>query len=162
MSNSFDGDWRNLAFILANKHGFTPALVKAIVQVESAGNPWASKPEPLYRWTFETEKWAKRVGVPLDTETWQQKASWGLMQIMGAVARERGCTLQYLDQLCDPKYGLKYGIEHLKWLRDAKGYQGDNLISAYNQGSPRREPDGLYVNQKYVNRVQAEIARLEA
>ena len=91
-----------------------------------------------------------------------------VMQIMGAVARERGFKERYLTQLCTPSMGITYGVKHLTWLRDIKGYSGDDLISAYNQGSPRRlkivessvnvSPNAKYAeykNQHYVNKINS-------
>lgn len=153
--------WHSIATELAQHYDFSPNLVIAIARVESAGDAWAIRYEPQYRWLFDAELWAKRLFLSEDTERMQQRTSWGLMQVMGAVAREHGCRARYLSKLCDPHQGLYYGILHLKWLRDGQGFKDDEIISAYNQGRPYRLDDGSFRNQKYVDRVQSEVARLE-
>ena len=87
------------------------------------------------------------------TERVGQMCSWGLMQVMGAVAREYGFK-GYFPQLCDPVVGLRYGCLHVTKFR-AKYGQWSDVIAAYNAGSPRREPTNpwSYVNQFYVNKV---------
>lgn len=77
-----------------------------------------------------------------------QKMSWGLMQVMGAVAREYGFKGTFLSELCDPHVGLKYGMIHVQTL--FKRYNGHwpDVIAAYNMGSPRRVDGGAYENQE--------------
>ena len=90
----------------------------------------------------------------------EEQISWGLLQIMGAVARERGLK-GWLTRLLQPEVNLSIGIKHLQWLA-AREWHGNDMISAYNQGSPRRHSvrkSGAevreYVNQAYVSRVLA-------
>ncbi len=61
--------------------------------------------------------------------------SWGLMQVMGAVAREYGFSGRFLSQLCDPAVGLEYGCRHLSILLKRHGTIRAAL-SAYNSGQP--------------------------
>lgn len=77
-------------------------------------------------------------GVHPDTEWTDQQTSLGLFQIMGAVARERGCTTRFLTALCQPEIGLEYGCRHLahyafacRYL-DLYGWAG--VCRAYNGG----------------------------
>lgn len=149
------------------------ALVRAIVVVESAGNRWAWRAEPAYRWLWD---WAanrpfrritldERVGerAPDDfphppwcsrhTEWWGQQCSWGPMQVMGAVARQHGYVGPF-PRLCGPE-GVRVGCRHLAILRDEHGPDWRDVAAAYNAGRPRRRQDGRYVNQDYVDRVAA-------
>ena len=129
---------------LSGRYDFDPYLVAAFCEVESGFNTYAIRYEPHYRWL---------VGENLSpTEEISQKTSWGLMQVMGAVARERGLRSKYLSALTEPKIGIRFGCAHLAWFRDKKGYSGDDMIAAYNAGSPRKK-NGIYVNQGYVDKV---------
>ena len=137
----------------ADAHGLDPDLVEAVVIKESSGNSWAWNPEPKYRYL-----WDVRTGKPFralsgteiasetpppdfptlagdrDQEWWGQTASWGLMQTMGSVARERGFTGAFLTALCEPQTGLRYGCLHLAHLLSwAKGDRS-KALSAYNAG----------------------------
>ena len=86
--------------------------------------------------------------------------SWGLMQVLGAVARERGLRSKYLSALTEPMIGIRFGCAHLAWFRDKKGYSGDDMIAAYNAGSPRKK-NGIYVNQGYVDKVNRHFREIK-
>lgn len=137
-----------------------PFLVAAFVLTESGGNQYATRFEPNYHWLYKPEECAKRAGTTLETEKIHQQTSWGYMQLMGGVLRE----LQFkggLPGACDEFTNISYGAAKLKRLIDAYVKIPD-AISAYNQGSPRRQPNGQYVNQPYVSRVLDWWARLSA
>lgn len=126
----------------AAKYSLPWALVKAIVHTESSGNPWAYRYEPHYKYLVGSNL---RV-----TEQVGQQTSWGLMQVMGAVAREHGFT-GWFPELCQPALGLEYGCRHLKRYADQYGHWHD-VIASYNAGSPRKVGE-QYVNQSYVDKV---------
>ena len=130
-------------------------LVYAICQVESSLNPSAIRHEPRYRWLVGDNETMS------PTERQDQMTSWGLMQVMGAVARELGHTGP-LSDLLDPPTGLFYGCLHLRRFR-AKYDIWPDVIAAYNAGSPRRVAGqiGPYVNQSYVDKVLAAWNNLE-
>lgn len=135
----------------AAAHGLPANLVRAICETESARNPWAVRYEPSYRWL---------VGVNRSpTETVMQQCSWGLMQVMGGVAREYGLT-GWLSQLCDPAIGLAYGCRHLKRYYDRHQNWRD-AIASYNAGRPITTPDGSYINESYVQKVYQSWMRLD-
>ena len=140
-------------FQVATEQSLPVALVRAFCEVESAFNPWAVRYEPGYRWLVGNE-------VDLTaTERTMQMTSWGLMQVMGAVAREHGFTGP-IPQLCDPIIGLRYGCLHLNKLH-ARYVLWPDTIAAYNAGTPRMV-QGQYVNQTYVDRVDAAWKRNDA
>ena len=124
-------------------------LIEAFATVESSLNPWALRYEPQYKYLYLLDDRSHLS----PTERVGQMCSWGLMQVMGAVAREHGFK-GYFPQLCDPIVGLRYGCLHVTKFR-AKYGQWSDVIAAYNAGSPRREPTNpwSYVNQFYVNKV---------
>jgi len=147
---------------VANKHGIPVDLVSAIVQVESGGNTWAMRYEPHYRWLWDVEQNAPLRtlvsgmpaprGVSRVTELHGQKTSFGLMQVMGAVARELGFKGPFLTELCDPVCGLEYGCKHLRNYHKRFG-TWEQAVVAYNAGSPRKRKDGKWVNQGYLDKV---------
>lgn len=140
--------------LAAATHKIPAALVKAVVQAESGGNTFAIRYEPGFLRRYVPVD-AATFGASLETERQARATSWGLMQVMGQVARELGCREPFLSVLCDPVTGLEYGCRLLARLRDrylaAYGWEG--VVSAYNQGSPRKDESGEYVNQGYVMKV---------
>jgi soluble lytic murein transglycosylase-like protein len=75
--------------------------------------------------------------------------SWGLMQLMGEVAREMGFTGTYLSQLCDPPIGLLWGCKKLAQCLDAKGGDPEKALLMWNGGG----------NPNYANEVLARIKK---
>jgi soluble lytic murein transglycosylase-like protein len=137
----------------ASHHRIDPDLVEAIVTIESGGDPFAWNPEPAYRYYVDC-----RNGKPFrkvtpaeisaeyppadfpclagdrDQEWWGQQASWGLMQVMGAVARELGYRKPYLTELVDVRLNLFFGCLLLaRLLTYFKGNQA-KALEAYNGG----------------------------
>lgn len=141
----------------ADIHGLPVALVAAIVKTESSFDPAAIRYEPQFYARYI-------VGKPIaaippcspDTERTSRAISWGLMQIMGATARERGFRGAFLSELCDPAVGLYWGCAHLVYLKSQyqKSHGTEGVIAAYNAGSPRKNHIGQFVNQLYVERIR--------
>lgn len=148
-----------------------PDLVAAQVQVESGADAWAWNPEPRYRyfWDVKNNRAFRAVtdaeigsevppsdfrclaGDP-DQEWWGQQASWGLLQLMGAVARENGFTGNYLTELCDPVVNLSIGCNHLSELiLWAKG-NVPQALAAYNGGKGGNSV-APFRNQSYADKV---------
>ena len=177
---------------IAAAYSLDADLVAALVEKESSGNPWAWNPEPRYRWF-----WNVRTGTAFrkvhdtevnleiappdfpsiagdrDQEWWAQQASWGLLQVMGAVARERGFDGPYLTALCDPVINLEIGCRHLAHLtgymnRRYKGLSSSqdgavrfSVLAAYNGGIAGNTPDGGTVrNRAYAQDVLDRYARI--
>lgn len=154
---------------IAKEYGIEPSLALALCEKESSFRPWAWNPEPKYRYLWDIfrnrpfrqltpEENASEIppedfptfrNVPRDAEWWGQQASWGLAQIMGAVARERGFSGEFFTELCDPKIGLPYSFMHLRgYLRR----YGDTFhaLEAYNGG-----PGKVGKNMEYASDVLA-------
>lgn len=126
-------------------------LIAAIVFVESGGHSYKCRYEEKWRYLVNVSQNAKLLNISTNTELIQQKTSWGLMQVMGSVAREYSFRND-LPKLCKPEIGLMYGMDHFqKFLTKYKNI--DDAVSSYNQGSPRKNEDGKYKNQKYVDKV---------
>lgn len=138
-------------------------LLKAIIQVESGGDPWAMRYEPDFRWLVnletgeryegEPERMPSPAGVSPYTEWVAQRTSWGLMQIMGATARGLGFNEPFLSRLCRDETGLTYGCKHLVQLYERHG-SWEAAAAAYNAGSPRRTDDGEWENQGYIDKLK--------
>jgi hypothetical protein len=96
-----------LARAAAANHSLDPALVCAIVEQESAWDPHAIRYEPGFR-----TRYVAPLGLP-PTEEIARSISWGLMQVMGQVAREHGFSGKFLSALCDPALGLDIGCAAL-------------------------------------------------
>jgi len=142
--------------IQATRRGLDPMLVAAMVEIESGGNEHAMRFEPV--WYERLHKVDVPRGVSEATERMQQATSWGLMQVLGVTARERGCDAPFLSVLCTPVVGLEYGCQYLQWQFERYGELSD-AVAAYNAGSVRLSEDGSYVNQAYVDKVMRAYAR---
>lgn len=170
-------DLRTLIHEVATAYALDPYLVEAQTLQESGGYPYAFNPEPRYpyfvnvrtgkpfRTLTVTEVASKTPPVDFpclygdrDQEWWLQQASIGVMQLMGAVARELGFAGKSLLELVDPRINLGLGCQllasHVKWadgnLRKALG--------AYNAGRGRAEgPDG----SAYAGKVMARFTSLK-
>lgn len=135
-------------------------LVCAICEVESDWNPVAMRFEPMFFTRYISGKDIAKPIQPCNrvTEEIALATSWGLMQIMGATARQVGFDKAYLSELTIPEVGLTYGCRYLlnvKSKYDSYGLGG--IISAYNAGKPIMDKNGLWVNQSYVSKVLAAI-----
>jgi soluble lytic murein transglycosylase-like protein len=97
-----------LARTIAVQHSLPPALVCAVVEQESSWNPFAMRYEPAFR-----TRYVAPLGLP-STEEIARSISWGLMQVMGQVAREHGFNGKFLVALSDPATGLESGCQVLK------------------------------------------------
>lgn len=158
----------------AGVHGVDAALLEALVLQESGGNPWAWNPEPRYRYL-----WDVRRGKPFrpltpdeiasevppadfptlagdrDQEWWGQQASWGLCQVMGAVARERGFRDLYLTKLCDLDVNLDVAAGHLSHLLVWAHGDTWRAVAAYNAG-----PGNWTAGQAYADEVRTKLERI--
>ncbi len=129
--------WSREIVAAATRHDLPPEIVAAMVHQESAGDPLAMRHEPAWRyWYLAHGSFQAPRGVSVPTERMQQATSWGLMQVMGAVARELDCAAPYLSALCDPALGLDLGCRYLARLVRRFGAI-ERAISAYNAGSPQ-------------------------
>jgi soluble lytic murein transglycosylase-like protein len=127
-----------------------PSLVAAIVTQESAGDPFASRFEPAWRYFKDVSLYARKCRISEETEKAAQAFSYGLMQIMGSVAREH-MFIEPLPKLFDVETNLHYGCKHLRKFLDLHKTE-ERAIVSYNAGSPRIL-DGKYVNNHYLEMV---------
>lgn len=149
----------NIISVKALSYGLDPDLIQSIVQIESDFNPWVYRFEPKWVLYHNPVNYAKKLGITLDTEKNSQAISFGLMQVMGAVARELGFD-EELIKLCDPELAIQYGC--LKLIDLKKRYTNEqDIISAYNAGSAYKI-NGKYKNQEYVDEVSGALLKLRS
>jgi len=145
-------DTQTLITTTAQKFKIDPELVSAFCSAESAYNPLAVRFEPAYHYLVAPALWAKKVSISADTEMTFQKCSWGMMQVMGGVARDLGYK-ETLVGLTVADIGLMYGCMKLKKCMDKYPANLIFAIASYNAGSPRFNTNGDLVNKAYVDKV---------
>jgi soluble lytic murein transglycosylase-like protein len=144
----------------ADSFQLPPSFIAAVIQEESRFEPWAARTEPHYKRKAivqrQAREWSKRWrGAPsYETELDDRARSFGLMQVMGQLAREQRLASRYLGELYLPPNTIYHGAKRLRVLLDR--YRGDTLsaISAYNQGNNRKRGE-TFANARYVYRVCA-------
>ncbi|MHC1791797.1 transglycosylase SLT domain-containing protein [Solidesulfovibrio sp.] len=120
----------------ASAFDLPPELVRAMVEQESTFQ--------AYRNRFEQGFYDRYIrGKKLDfvpplslkiTEALGRATSWGLLQVMGATAREQGFR-GWFPELCQPDVGLEWGCRYLAFLRRQFGREGwPVVVRAYNGG----------------------------
>ncbi|HET9402524.1 MAG TPA: lytic transglycosylase domain-containing protein [Candidatus Acidoferrales bacterium] len=96
-----------LAYGAAAKYGLEGSLICAIIEQESSWNPWAMRYEPAF-----FGRYVEPLVLPWKlsaTEAHSRATSWGLMQVMGQVAREARFAGEFLSMLCKPDEGMDVG-----------------------------------------------------
>jgi soluble lytic murein transglycosylase-like protein len=110
-----------------------PALVCAVVEQESAWNPFALRYEPAFFAKYVAPLYTNnKIGA---SEAYARGFSWGLMQVMGQVARECGFDAPFLSAICDPQQGLLIGCKVLRKKFDANGGDATRALLAWNGGA---------------------------
>lgn len=120
---------------VADRHQLYPELVCAIVDQESSWNPWAVRYEAAFR-----ARYVAPLGLP-PTEEIARSMSWGLMQVMGQVAREAGFAGRFLSELCDPATGVDIGC--IVFTRKVAAAEGNvtKALLLWNGGANPNYPD---------------------
>jgi soluble lytic murein transglycosylase-like protein len=118
-----------LARAAAAAHELDPALVCAVVEQESAWDAHAIRYEPAFR-----SRYVAPLGLP-PTEEVARSISWGLMQVMGQVAREHGFSGKFLSALCDPAVGLDIGCAVLSAKISAASENVVRALELWNGGA---------------------------
>lgn len=145
---NFDPQLILLARQIAGKHGLNDALVCAIVEQESSWNPTATRYEPRFYQVY-IEKLITPLSLSQDEAT-QRATSWGLMQLMGQVARELGFT-DPIPTLCDPATGLDWGCKFFaQKLLKANGDAYAALQRWNGGGNPNYAPQVISRMDKYI------------
>ena len=148
----FKAPWQRI-HDAAERHKLPPELIAAVIQLESGGNTYAVRYEPLYRWTHMIASLANVAGCTYATMEQMQKTSYGLMQVMGGVYYEHRKISDgyWATAMIDPDIGLDFGCRHLKQKFVQYGPDPANTYAAYNAGSVRFTPGGHFQNQRAVD-----------
>jgi len=159
--NSIEKRIHEVVKLESSKNDLSISAIMALVEIESAFDPWAIRKEPINKWIFRPGQYARQNHITITTETELQHFSFGLMQIMGSTAR---APLNYdgnLLKLLGVEMNLHYGIKYLCWIKKRfKISCWEAIASAFNAGSPRMV-DGKYVNQIYVDKFKSARRRWE-
>ena len=118
-----------LARATAQRHSLDAALVCAIVEQESGWEAHAIRYEPFFR-----VRYVAPLGLSA-TEEIARSISWGLMQVMGQVAREHGFAAKFLSELCDPAAGLEIGCAIFAAKLAAAGGDVSRALTMWNGGA---------------------------
>ena len=122
-----------LARKAATAQSLDPSLVCAVIEQESGWNPWAIRYEPLFFSKYVASLYTNnKISA---TEAYARGFSWGLMQVMGQVARETGFDALFLSALCDPEQGLAIGCKVLRKKFDAMAGDTTRALLAWNGGA---------------------------
>ena len=113
----------------AARHNLDPALVCAVVEQESSWEPHAIRYEPAFR-----SRYIAPLGLP-PTEEVARSISWGLMQVMGQLAREHGFIGKFLTALSDAQVGLEIGCTVLADKLKAAAGDVTKALNLWNGGA---------------------------
>ncbi len=122
-----------LARHAAETRALEPSLVCAVIEQESEWNPWAMRYEPAFFTKYVAPLYTNNKITA--TEAYARGFSWGLMQVMGQVARESGFDAQFLASLCDPEQALAVGCKVLRKKFDAASGDTTRALLAWNGGA---------------------------
>jgi soluble lytic murein transglycosylase-like protein len=137
-----------IAVATAARHGLFPKLLCGLAERESSWNPWVIR----YEHGFYSRYVQKQLdsGALIDmTEARARAFSWGLCQVMGEEARERGYKGN-LAALCDPEMGLEIGAITLTHKLEMAQGNTARALQLYNGGAnPNYAAEVLALAEKY-------------
>ena len=116
---------------IAIRYGVDPNLVKGLIKQES-------------NWDVNASRY----------EAHLKDSSWGLMQVLLQTAKETlGNTGLTISQLISPETNIAAGTAYIAKQLSRYGGNVRDAIAAYNAGSVKKNKDGSYINQSYVDNV---------
>jgi len=138
----------SLAGAAADRHGIGRPLVCGVCEEESGKrNAYISGGVEDWDYTairfepaFETRYIHPALPDKPTTEELTKAMSFGLMQIMGEVAREMGYAGRFLTGLCDPDCGLEFGCRKLKKCLDGMNGDPTSALLRWNGGADLKYP----------------------
>lgn len=135
---SVSAELLTLARRTAAANGLDPAIVCAVVEQESAWNTFAMRYEPAFFAKYVASLYTNNKITA--SEAYARGFSWGLMQVMGQVARESGFDAPFLSAICDPQQGLSVGCKVLRKKFDAMAGDTTRALLAWNGGANSAYP----------------------
>ena len=151
----------------AREESLDPALVCAIAEQESGWDANAIRMEPLFLLKYVKPLAAKQPMLP--TEMIGRSTSFGLMQLIGQVARELG-FLNAFDSLCNPTVGLIWGCRHLSGLMRSVKEEAKQEVGGSGTADPVTELDIVRrtllrynggADKAYADKVLARVAKYQ-
>jgi soluble lytic murein transglycosylase-like protein len=131
---------------IAVAHGLSPQLVCAVIEQESAWNPWSVRYEPVFMSKYVAPQYT--AGKFSATEAYMRSISWGLMQLIGETARELGFAGSSLAELCDPQVGVEFGCRELKNCIDRAKGDVPTALLYWNGGASTSYPVEVMARMK--------------
>jgi hypothetical protein len=139
---------RLLAQTVADRHALGRALVCAVCEEESGKrnvvSAYGLEDWDAFAVRFEPAFESRYIKPPNpampSTEDLCKAMSFGLMQIMGEVARELGFPGRFLSGLCDPETGLEFGCRKLRRCIDLSKGDPQAALLRWNGGSDTGYP----------------------
>lgn len=122
-----------LARKAAATQSLDPALVCAVVEQESSWQAWAMRYEAAFFAKYVAGLYTNNKITA--SEAYARGFSWGLMQVMGQVAREMGFDGTFLSALCDPENNLAIGCKLLRKKLDSMAGDVTRGLLAWNGGA---------------------------
>lgn len=137
-----------LAREIAGRHALDPPLICGLIERESSWDPWKIRYEDGF-YTKYIEKLIASHELSDPTEERARAFSWGLGQVMGEEARERGYH-GHLAMLCDPATGIEWTAIVLgRKLETASGNAAGGLQLYNGGGNPNYASEVLKLSDKY-------------
>lgn len=134
-------------------HGVSKEIIAATIMAESRNIPYAIRFEPDWDYFPDHDdivSYGTKVGMSYHTVKNSMATSWGLMQVMGAVAYEYG-FYDWFTKLNNVSTGIKYGAMHLATMQRRWGTKPADIYAAYNAGRV------VLVNGKYKNQKKVDV-----
>ena len=156
---AFASDIHKLIENISLRYNIDSKIISAIVATESNYDTFTTRFEPKWLHFLTPQYFAKLNKITVETEIIHQQTSWGLGQIMGAVARELDFD-KPLTMLCLPEINLDLTCKKVFKLLEKYKYI-DAVLASYNAGSLVYRKDGKLINQDYVNKVLAKYGELK-
>lgn len=122
-----------LAYSAAIKYGLEGSLICAIIEQESDWDPWAMRYEPAFFRRY-VEPLISRSELSA-TEANARATSWGLMQVMGQIAREAEFAGVFLSLLCKPQEGIDVGCRVFAGKVAAAAGSIEKALQLWNGGA---------------------------
>lgn len=147
---------------ISKKFGINPLWISAIILHESSANRYQIRYEPNYKYLLNPQLFADHLHITLQTEIESQKISWGLGQIMGALAREQG-HIGLMAELVEPELNIKHMCIRIQALGKYSANR-DAIFSMYNGGPGilAKFKEQKYFNQHYVDKINKNLKNLSA
>lgn len=125
----------------AEKYSLDFEIVASVIWQESKGRQWAFRFEPAFFEKYISNQSPLIGHVPhtisLQSEKIARATSFGLMQIMGQVARERGFEEKELTQLLIPETNLEWGCRFLYWCFKVNLLDKAKALNRWNGGGDK-------------------------